>query len=151
MDTLYLPQLQSGFWHCLPYPHSKTVADDEQTADWKLNGWDQKVVISSTKSSWKPVGSGVPWAQSWIQPCSTSSLRIWMMGQRVPSAGLLVGCNREGWPVRKRVMLPSRGFLKVWGNGLPGSSGNSTKRNAKSFTQGETSLSTLKADQLEVV
>lgn len=103
-------------------------------------------MISSTKSSWRPGGSGVPWAQ----PCSTSSLMIWMMEQRVPSEGLLVVCDWEGWPVHKGIVLPSRGTLKVWRNGLTGSSGNSTKRNAKSFTQGKTSLSTLGADQVEV-
>lgn len=104
------------------------------------------MVISSTKSSWRPGDSGVRCAQ----PCSTSSLMIWMMEQRVPLAGLLVVCNWEGWPVHKGIVLPSRCSLKVWRNGLTGSSGNSTKENAKSFRQAETSLGALGADQLEV-
>lgn len=48
----------------------------------------------------------------------TSSLVIWMMGQSTSSANLLITQNWEEWLIHQKVVLPSRGTLAGWRNGL---------------------------------
>jgi len=66
------------------------------TENW-LNCQAQRVVISSTKSSWRLVTSSVPRGQYWGQYCLTPSLMTWMMGRSTPSAGLWMIKNSEEW------------------------------------------------------
>ena len=60
-----------------------------------LNGRALRVLSSCTDSSWRPVVSGVPRGQYWVQSCSTYSSVTWMKGQSVPSACLLMIQNWE--------------------------------------------------------
>ncbi|KAK4808597.1 LOW QUALITY PROTEIN: hypothetical protein QYF61_009900 [Mycteria americana] len=75
-----------------------------------LNGWDRVVVISSTKSSWRPELAAYP--------------RGWDSG---PSAILQVTLKLEGVAETPQGLVPSRGTSTGWRNGLtpaPGEKGS---------------------------
>ncbi|KAK4830764.1 hypothetical protein QYF61_013253 [Mycteria americana] len=86
-----------------------------------MNGRAQRVVFSGKKSSWRPVISSVE-QKSILSPIQFNTLVIWMIGQSVPSAGLLLTLNWEEWLICQRVVLPSRETSTGWRNGLSATS-----------------------------
>lgn len=81
--------------------------------------------------SQSPVGGQKPslyaGGQYWVQSSSTCSSMVWVLGQSVPSAGLLMTPNWEEWLVHQRVVVQPRESLTGWNNGLAGASCNSTR------------------------
>lgn len=104
---------------------------DEQTVRWTenwLKGHALRVVISDTKSGWRPVTTGVP--QALI--LSPVLFNIWMMRQScLDSASLQMTPNWEKWLIHQKIVLPCRGTLIGWRNGLTQTSGSSKKASAK--------------------
>jgi len=79
-----------------------------------LNGRTQRVGISGTESSGRPVTSGVLQGQYWAQSRSTSSSMTWMMGQSAPSASLLMTQSWEEWWIHRQAVLPSSETWTGW-------------------------------------
>ncbi|KAK4815006.1 hypothetical protein QYF61_010170 [Mycteria americana] len=75
------------------------------------------------------------WGQYWGQYSITSSLIIWMKGQRAPLACLQMTKNWE-WLIDQMSVLLFRGTSGGWRNGLTGTSLNSAKSNVKSYKLG---------------
>ena len=95
-------------------------------------------MISGTKSSWRPVGSGVPQGSILASVLFNIFVNDLSDGQSVPLARLLVTYNWEGWPIHQMVVLPAIGTLRGWRVGLTGTSCSSTRGSAKSCTWGAT-------------
>ncbi|GAB0192666.1 mitochondrial enolase superfamily member 1 [Grus japonensis] len=86
---------------------------DEWTMMWVetwLNGRAQKVAMSGTESSWRPVVV-CPKGQCLIWSCSTYSSMTWTRGQSVPSASLLMIPNWEERLTHQKAALP---FSETW-------------------------------------
>lgn len=112
-----LPGLQWHLWWCLPLDPHRAASDvqaggADREVDWKLaeclglGGGDPQIQLETVGSrvlQWPVLGLVL--------------LNLWMMGQRVASAGLLVMPNWEEWLLHYRVVLPSRMTSTCWRNG----------------------------------
>jgi len=73
-----------------------------------LNNQSQRVVVRSTKSSWRQVLVLYARGQYWGQCGLTSLLVTWMMGQSAPSTSSQEIQNRKEWLIDQMVVLLSR-------------------------------------------
>jgi len=91
---------------------------DKQTVNWIenwLNRQAQRVVISGTKSSWRPVTSCVP-----LRPVLAPILFNIFINDLGDGTeyNLRKGKNWEEWLTQNSVVLPFRGTSTGWRNGL---------------------------------
>lgn len=76
-------------WHSLSqHPHSQTqdgwTGWVDSGVDWWLKDRSQRVTISGTRSSWRPLTGGAPKVQYWVQCCVTCSSITRGKGQMPP-------------------------------------------------------------------
>lgn len=89
-----------------------------------------------TKSSWSPVTTRAQEGQHWVQSSSTFSLVNWIKGQQISLGSLLMTQNWEEWLIHERVVLPFRGTLTGWRNGLREANKSQQGESIKSRTRG---------------
>lgn len=127
MDIVYL-DLSHAFYTVPHKIHTQMMNYGlNENANW-LDFWAQRVMISATKSNWRPIMSNVPQESILRTDLLNVVIIISVMGQGVSSASYLMIENFEGHDANQRDL----NRLEKWTDMQFNNSCSSTKVNGKS-------------------